>query len=214
VTDQLPDERPQRRREYSGASSTLGVAALVILVVGAAIWFFELRADDAPGLAADGTGVIALPDEMNPTGRSPSAQQGRAAPNFRLNDALGEPVALTDYRGKWVLVNFWATWCPPCRDETPDLQEFYLRNGGGRTIVVLGVNQQETVAQMASFGEEFGVTYPLILDRHGGVSQAYRVARNLPVTILIDPAGVIVEIYYGQVSMDTLERIEREYLGT
>ena len=212
MNDQLPDERPQRRREYSGAGSTLGLAALVILVVGAAIWWAELRPDDAPALGKDGTGVLDLPEGTNPTGKSPSAEEGRAAPNFRLAGRDGQLVTLSDYRGRWVLVNFWATWCPPCRDETPDLQEVYERNDG--SLVVIGVNQQETPEQMTSFGDAFGVTYPLVLDRTGQVSQAYRVSRNLPVTFLVDPEGVIVEAFWGQVTMETLERVEAEYLGT
>lgn len=212
VDEQLPDERPQRRREYSGAGSTLGLAALVILVVGTAIWWAELRPGGAPSLAKDGTGVFALPDGYNTTGEPPAGQPGRAAPNFRLANGDGQLVTLSNYRGKWVLVNFWATWCLPCRDETPDLQEVYERNED--VLVVLGVNQQETVEQMTTFGDAYDVTYPLVLDRSGQVSQAYRVSRNLPVTFLIDPQGVIVEAFWGQVSMDTLERVEAEYLGT
>jgi len=211
MTDQFPDERPQRRREYSGAGSTLGLAALVILVVGGAIWFLELRPDDGPALARDGTGILALPAGLNTTGKPPAAQPGRAAPNFRLADGDGQLVTLSDYRGKWVLVNFWATWCPSCRDETPGLQDAYGRNAG--SLVVIGVNQQETADQMTTFGDAFGVTYPLVLDRNGQVSQAYRVDRNLPVMFLIDPTGVVVEVLYGQVSMETLARVEAEYLG-
>lgn len=207
--DQLPDERPQRRREYSGAASTLGVAAAVILVVGALIWWFEFRGDDAVTTAADGTGIVALPDEQNPTGRAAAAEPGRAAPNFRLATLDGTQVELTDYRGKWVLLNFWASWCPPCRSETPDIQALSTR--AGNEMVVLGVNLQESRAAAADFAEKYGLTYPIVLDRSGEVSIAYRVGNNIPATLLVRPDGVIEQFHIGELSSDALAEIEAGY---
>lgn len=213
ATDPLPDERPQRRREYSGAGSTLGVAALIILVVALGIWWFEVRGGDGGDSATSpGIGVIDLPASQNPTGRPPSAETGRAAPNFRLASLDGADLTLTDFRGRWVLVNFWASWCGPCRGETPDLQALYER-ASGRGVVVLGVNQQEPLETARGFAREFGVTYPVILDRSGVVSAAYRVGRGLPVSFLVDPDGVITRIYLGRVTAEELARLETEYLG-
>lgn len=206
----IPDERPQRRREYSGAPSTLGLAALLIVVVGVAVWWFELRGDGG-GLADDGHGVIDLPAGQNPTGRAPAADTGRAAPNFtlaRIDESAA--VSLTDYRGRWVLLNFWASWCGPCRGEAPDLQAFSERQAA--KAVVLGVNQQEPAHTARAFAADFGLDYPLVLDRRGEVSNAYRVGGGLPVTMLIDPTGVIRAIYPGRITMDQLAAIEREYL--
>lgn len=203
------DERPQRRREYSGASSTLGVAALIILTVGVAIWWFQFREDEG-SVASDGYGVIALPADLNPTDRPPSSEVGRAAPDFLLASADGGEERLSAYRGKWVLLNFWASWCGPCRQETPDLQRLQARRL--ETLVVLGVNQQESRDTAAEFVEEYQLTYPIALDLSGEVSTAYRVGRGLPVSILVDPSGVIRELRIGRIDEEDLSVLEAEYL--
>jgi len=209
--DVEPDERPQRRREYSGGLQTLGLAALIVLVVGFAIWWFELREGDGAEIRTEGYGLVDLPDELNPTGREPSSDVGRAAPNFLLQGYPGGEVSLTDYRGKWVLVNFWASWCPPCRQETPLLQSF--ANEHADRLVVIGVNQQEPSSVAGEFVDEYGVTYPIALDLTGEVSVAYRVSRGgLPATLLIDPEGVIREIHPGQIRREDLEELAAEYL--
>ncbi|HEY5476262.1 MAG TPA: TlpA disulfide reductase family protein [Tepidiformaceae bacterium] len=205
-----PDERPQRRREYSGPASTLGLAALVIAVVALGIWFFQFR-DTTPGASPQsGYGVTAEPDGPNPTGKAPAAEQGRLAPNFRLPAPDGANIALADYRGSYVLVNFWASWCGPCRNEAPDL-EALSKAGSGHGIAVLGVNQQETADAASTFAAQFELSYPLALDRDGGVSDAYRVGHGLPVSFLLSPQGVIVKVYVGQIPHDEFARIVQEY---
>jgi peroxiredoxin len=208
--EQIPDERPQRRREYSGAGSTLGVAALIVLAVAVAIWWFELRGGDSGGASDDGFGIVSLPADLNPTGKAASAETGRAAPNFDLPDLHEGSASLTDYRGKWVLVNFWASWCGPCRSEVPDLQELAQRRPD--KLVVLGVNQQESDGAARKFVDEFGVEYPVLLDRSGEVSQAYR-ALGLPVSYLVNPQGVIVKGWPGRISEDELKALDEEYLA-
>jgi peroxiredoxin len=203
----LPDERPTRRREYSGASSTLGVAALIVVVVGLGIWFFEFRGGGAgSGAGTPGLGVVALAPELNPTGRAAAALEGRAAPNFRLATIDGDPATLDSFRGRYVLVNFWASWCGPCRSETPELQALYDRERANG-LVILGVNQQEQPAEAGSFAGQFSVTYPILLDRSGEVAEAYRVGRGLPVSFLIDPNGVVRQVYQGQLSTGAFAQI-------
>lgn len=211
MTEELPEDRPQRRREYSGPASTLGVAALVVLAVGLAIWFFEMRGPAGAGGTAEGLGIVALPDDLNATGKKPAAEPGRAAPNFALQDLDGQTVTLADFRGRLVLLNFWASWCGPCRGETPDLQALQARVGGAGFTVV-GVNQQETASDARSFAAQFGVTYPVLLDRSGEVSNAYRVGRGLPVSVLVGPDGVVLRTYIGRVSAEDLAAIEDEHL--
>ena len=205
--NQLPDERPQRRREYSGPGSTLGLAALVVIVVGVGIWYFEFRGSAASsGVNDSGLGIIDLPSALNPTDEAPAARGGRAAPNFELA-ALDETVArLADYRGKYVLVNFWASWCPPCREETPDLQSFYEHNR--ETLMILGVNQQERPEAVSLFVNDYGVTYPVLLDSSGEVSQAYGVGRGMPITYVVAPDGVIEKVYFGRLTEDNFAEIE------
>jgi peroxiredoxin len=207
----LPEEREHRRREYSGPASTLGLAALIVLAVGVAIWWLELRGPGG-GEDIDGAfGIVALPEALNPTGQGAAARIGRAAPNFRLATLDGGAATLTGYRGSWVLVNFWASWCGPCRGETPDLQRAWERSRD-RGLVILGVNQQEPPGTVRTFVDEFRPTYPILLDRSGEVSNTYAVGRGLPVTLLIDPTGVLVRVYAGRISEADLAAIEADYL--
>ncbi len=203
---EMPDERPQRRREYSGAGSTLGAAAVIILAVGVAIWYFEFAGGSTSSSTEAGYGIVALPDELNPTGEPAVAQEGRAAPNFTLATVEGEERSLVDFRGDYVLVNFWATWCPPCRAETPRLQNFY-EDHRDQGIVIVGVNQQETPERAGGFAEDFGVTYPMLLDRTGEVSDGYRVSTQMPVSYLVDPDGVVVDVHLGEVLPGDLEEL-------
>ncbi|MGE3074960.1 MAG: TlpA family protein disulfide reductase [Dehalococcoidia bacterium] len=206
MTEPLPDERPQRRREYSGPASTLGLAALIVLVVGAAIWYLEFRDDTGGGSShIPGLGIVDLAN--NPTDQSPAAREGRAAPNFKLAGFDDTTTTLSDFRGQYVLLNFWASWCRPCRDETPDLQSFYEHNGN-EGFVVFGVNWQERPSAARDFVDDFGVSYPVVLDESGEVSEAYGVGRALPMSFLIAPDGVIEHIYYGRISESQMTDIE------
>lgn len=207
MSENLPDERPQRRREYSGASSTLGLAAVIVLALGFGLWFFQFRdSGNSSGGDAHGAGIVALPDSLNSTGKAAAAEDGRAAPDFRLPGLDDQMVQLSSYRGEWVLLNFWASWCGPCRGETPDLQAFYEQHAPDG-FTVIGVNQQEERGAAKSFTDQFGVTYPILLDHSGGVSAAYRTGRGLPVTYLIDPGGVIQKTFLGRISQDDLAKI-------
>lgn len=211
MKEPIPDERPQRRREYSGAGSTLGLAMLIVLVVGVGLWFFEFRDNTSSGgRDSTGMGVIDLPAGLNTTGKKPVAEVGRAAPNFKLTAPDGSVATLDSFRGKYVLVNFWASWCQPCRNETPALQKLF-EDGTAKSpgLVVLGVNQQEDGGAATAFVREYGVTYPVLLDRSGGVSQGYRVSTGLPNSFLVDPDGVIQQIFVRALTSEDLAKIEQ-----
>src|SRR5258708_5256357 len=109
---------------------------------------------------------------------------GKPAPDFTLTGPDGKTRRLTDYRGKLVVLNFWATWCAPCRLETPLLQKTYarLQTGG---LVILGIDQAEDIAPVNSFVKEFNLTYPILLDTDLSATQAYGVI-GLPTTFFID----------------------------
>ena len=209
LPENLPDERPQRRREYSGASSTLGVAALIVLTIGVAIWYFEFRGESGGATGEAGFGIVALPS--NPTNQPAAARIGRAAPDFRLRTPSGESATLSHFRGRYVLVNFWASWCGPCRAEAPDLQALAIAHGS--RLAVIGVNQQETARDAIEFTDQFGVTYPIVLDSTGEVSEGYHVGRGLPVTFLVNPEGVVVNVYIGRLTAATLSVLVAEYLS-
>ena len=121
---------------------------------------------------------------------------GGPTPPLALKDVDGRPHDLTDYRGKVAVVNFWATWCAPCRDELPSLER--LRDAmRGRPVEVLAVNVGEGEARVKRFLGEVPLRLPVLLDRDGEVQRAWKV-RGLPATFLLDQGGLIRYWYLGE----------------
>ncbi|MGB5538951.1 MAG: TlpA disulfide reductase family protein [Gammaproteobacteria bacterium] len=114
-----------------------------------------------------------------------------AAPGFALTDMDGKTHRVEDYRGNWVLINFWATWCPPCRKEMPSLEKLYQAYQD-RSFRVLAVNQWEDVDHVFSYMGELNVfpSFPILFDPESKISEAYGV-RGLPTSFIIDPQGRI-----------------------
>ena len=137
-------------------------------------------------------------------GAAQGVNQGNQARDFTLETLEGDELSLRDYRGNVVLVNFWATWCAPCRDEIPDIQatyEAYQDDG----FVVLGVNVEESRQQVEPFVAALGMTYPVLLDETGQVLKMYR-AIGLPMSVILDQDGVIKVRHIGYVTDAQLER--------
>ncbi|MGQ9903614.1 MAG: TlpA family protein disulfide reductase [Anaerolineae bacterium] len=137
---------------------------------------------------------ISRPQALSDSPPAPAARVGALAPDFSLSTLKdGQSVRLSDLRGRPVVVNFWATWCPPCRVEMPALQQAQLNMPD---VVVLGVNQQESADIVSRFMRDQGLDFLIALDVAGEVSRIYRV-RALPTTYFIDSSGVIRDIVYG-----------------
>lgn len=118
-----------------------------------------------------------------------------ATPALALKDMRGELQSLDRYRGKVVVINFWATWCEPCVEEMPSLERLVERLGSGR-VVVLGVNLAEGEARIRSFTEKTRVTFSLLLDRDGVARKAWKVG-GVPATFVLDAKGKIRFSYVG-----------------
>jgi len=129
---------------------------------------------------------------------------GGPAPEIVLKDLQGRDVKLSDLRGKVVLVNFWATWCKPCKEEMPAMQASYdkLRDKG---FVVLAVNELEDTARVAEHIRTHGHTFEVVMDHNNQVANVYGVV-GLPASFLIDPQGIVRERIAG--SLLTESRIE------
>lgn len=147
-----------------------------------------------------GFGLVAKQNE--------SLAVGEPAPDAELPRLDGEGTAsIADYRGEWVLVNFWASWCLPCRDESPALQRFHERNRH-RGLVVLGIDTQDLSDDALAFVREFDLTYPMLRDpdAESPLSEQSFGATGLPESYLIDPQGDLALIRRGPVDDEYLDR--------
>ncbi len=164
------------------------VVGVVLVLVG--LWF----------VAGDS---LSLPSLLAP---SSAPRVGAQAPDFTLNTADGKAVRLSDFRGQRVVLNFWATWCPPCRSEMPDVNKVATeyRDQG---VVVLAVDQLESPDKVAAFYSEVGIgaspAINTIYDSVGTVAEDYHVTA-LPSTFVIDSSGVIRDVTLGQLAEGTL----------
>lgn len=147
-------------------------------------------------LAACGSGIFSgaagLGDAIELPGAAPVV--GAVAPNFELQQLDGKKRQLVDYRGQVVMLNFWATWCPPCRLEMPTLQSRYVKHGSEFTILALNFAEPEELVR--EFAQELGLSFPILLDDDGVIQELYQV-RGYPSSVFIDPDGIIRIIHIG-----------------
>jgi cytochrome c biogenesis protein CcmG/thiol:disulfide interchange protein DsbE len=130
-------------------------------------------------------------------------EEGDAVPAAALPRLEGGgSESLTDYKGKWVLVNFWASWCLPCRAEAPALEEFQRRYGGPR-FTVLGIDTQDLSDDAQAFVERYDLTYPQLRDGDGGLADEYGTT-GVPENFLVDPSGKVRLAYPGPVGEEYL----------
>ncbi len=133
-------------------------------------------------------------------------ETGDLAPDFDTLTDSGQPIRLTDYRGKVVLVNFWATWCGPCLVEMPDLEAVYNRYKD-QGFTVIAVNNQESAAAVRAFRDEQKLSFPLALDESGAIQLLYGVQNSYPSSFLLDRDGVILMQRKGILDPDELQTL-------
>lgn len=133
---------------------------------------------------------------------------GKVAPVFQLEDLNGKTVSLKEFRGKVIVLNFWATWCAPCRAEMPSLENLY-RNLKDKGLVIIGVSVDSSEKTVQSFVKERGITFPILLDKRKEVSFDDYGVIGLPVTFLIDKKGIIVDKVFGERQWDSEEVKEK-----
>jgi cytochrome c biogenesis protein CcmG/thiol:disulfide interchange protein DsbE len=123
-------------------------------------------------------------------------QPGDTAPNFRLMSIRGTPIALSDWRGRGVWINFWATWCPYCRQELAVLEQ--EQRIYGRRVAILGVDLEEPRGVVQRFVNRQHLTYPVVLDSQGAVAAEYGVTK-LPTSVFVTPTGVVSAVVVGAI---------------
>ena len=137
-------------------------------------------------------GLVTNSSNTTPTGLG----SGKPAPDFKLKTLDGKEVSLSDYRGKVVLINFWATWCPPCREEMPLFTKVY-RKYKGRGFEILAVSTDSSIDPVKKFVKEYKLPFPVLMDDGKVSTELYRV-QGLPTSFLIDREGRIVKVRLGK----------------
>ncbi len=153
-------------------------------------------------------GYRILSSDYSPDTPSAAESQTTAAPDFIVLDENGENTKLSDHAGKPVIVNFWATWCGPCKSELPAFDAAYRTYGDEITFMMVNLTDgsRETESHVKSFVAEHGYTFPVYYDTLSSAANAYWVSA-VPVTYFIDSSGNIVQSYMGAMSAETLEQL-------
>lgn len=176
----MPDAaRPPSSAFFVSVRSSIAVLA-VLAVVGLLVY----------GLASKGSSGAAV---------------GDPAPDVTLPrlDGKGEE-SLADYRGRWVLVNFWASWCGPCKEEAPMLQRFQ-REQGGKDFTVLGIDSRDLSGDGRAFVKRYGLDYPQLRDGNGDAAHEFGTT-GVPENFLLNPKGKVILLERGPVSTEYLDR--------
>ncbi|WP_373895218.1 TlpA family protein disulfide reductase [Virgibacillus natechei] len=188
-------------------------AILVIVVVGMfgwAVYDFTSSTDETSTEEnnSSGGGAITSPtpdgeeDQVEESDDEVGISTGQIAPDFQLNTIEGETVHLSDYRGQRVILNFWATWCPPCRAEIPDFQKLY-DNEDVEILAVDLTETEESIEDVRSFVEEFEMTFPVLMDEKSDVANMYQIMAY-PTSYMIDSSGRIQFIAMGAMNYDLM----------
>jgi cytochrome c biogenesis protein CcmG/thiol:disulfide interchange protein DsbE len=158
------------------------VVILLLAVTGYGIW---------NALAAEKTKEVGL-------------SVGNVAPDFSLQTLNGQTVHLSDFRGKPVIVNFWTTWCPPCKKEMPDMEKFYKTYHSEVELLAVHLTSQDTRENAKSFVNEYQLSFPVVLDEKKNALKLYHI-QTIPTSYIIDQDGVIRKKIVGPMTYKQME---------
>lgn len=197
--------RGLRRYLRPGRLVALGIAAGII--VGAVFVIQSLSGGAEPGR------IIEPVRNERTEGLGVRAEPGQLAPNFEAQDLDGNVMRLSDFQGKAVILNFWATWCTSCRAEIPALAQVYQeRKNEGLQVLGIGWGER-SVSTASSYMDDLGADYTILMDPDGSIGDAYRL-RGLPVTVAIDKDGVIQKIVAGELTYRAFDQLAQLVLGS
>lgn len=178
----------------------VGLAALI----GWGIYNYSVSPDETVKLKQEEKSVAPVQNGQIITG----VQEGNKAPDFQLKTLEGNEIKLSDLQGKKVILNFWATWCPPCKAEMPHMKEFYQEQSSNN-IEILAVNltiAEKDPNQVNNFVEDYGLPFPVLLDSDGSVGKTYQ-AVTIPTSYLIDTKGFIQKKIVGPMDKEMMKDI-------
>ena len=188
------EQRDVGWRPGAGTLRNIVATVLVGVAIAAVVWFF-----DRPGTANSQSVTVTA------AARGAAPKVGKPAPDFEMTLIDGSVVRLSDYKGRPVWINFWASWCPPCRAENPDIQEVYNRHKDADGLVLLAPAIGEGRGSVADYMERADLSYPVGTDSDTQIAADYRVL-GIPTHIFIDRDGTIAEIRVGAMSEKTMEK--------
>jgi thiol-disulfide isomerase/thioredoxin len=178
-------------RPNSGRFIAMMMVGVGLIAIGIMFMLILGAADRSP--SASSTDLSAVPVKMD-----------FPAPELDLFTLDGAPVSLSDHRGSVVLVNLWATWCPPCRQEMPTLQAFYEKYKSDG-FVLIAIDQEETRGVVKPFVDEFKLTFPIWLDKNYLAQKEFK-TMSLPSSYVVDRDGQVRLMWIGSISMSNLEK--------
>lgn len=180
---------------------------IALLIAGASMAYGQLSTRYSPeaagfGVAGDTVAAQTRPgDEAAP----PPEEDTVAAPDFTVYDAEGNAVSLSDFAGKPVVVNFWATWCPPCKAELPDFEDAWRKYGEDVTFLFVNLaDSRDTTEVVEAFMEDGGYEFPLYYDTDGDAAYAYGIY-SIPVSLFVDAEGNLEQGYIGALNAEVIE---------
>lgn len=184
----------------------LGLSLVGLLIILLAIGVVQRQAEEKQSAERlnEGSDVEFLPTDEG-------LAKGETAPDFELTTLDGETARLSDYKGKKVILNFWASWCPPCRAEMPDMQKYYEDQADEENVEILAVNlttEDRGMDKITAFIEEFNLTFPVPMDSEGDIGKLYQAAA-IPTTYMIDTEGKVRNKIVGPMS----EQMMEEFVG-
>lgn len=220
------------KKHQKGVKYTVKIGGVLLIIIG--VMTFTGWMNSITGYLSrfvPGAEPTPASSQVEPAPSAPAQQPGASSPSskdrkivpafdFTLVDQFGESHTLSDYKGKVVFLNFWATWCPPCRAEMPDIQAMYEESGGNaEDLIVLGVanpksdqfpqSSDGTVEEITAFLEENGYTYPTVMDPSGQVLAEYGISA-FPTTFMIDREGNIFGYVPGALTRDIMDDIVQQ----
>jgi peroxiredoxin len=184
------------------------------LALGLAIGWLAFQVDwDGASTTHSGTPLFTTLSARVGVSSAPAPVVGAPAPDFTLKTLDGETASLSQFRGQPVLINFWATWCPPCRLEMPDLVRAYETHKA-EGFVILGVNLtfQDSLSDVQAFVKEFNMTFPVLLDEDGNVTQNLYRLMGLPLSVFVNREGTITRLNLGAMTGEQIDEFVAEVL--
>ena len=178
----------------------IGIVVVLALVVMMFVTYIKKEIDQSEAINEQAIGTeVALNEEVG-------LGKNQLAPDFTLYNLQGEKLTLSELRGKRVVLNFWATWCPPCKAEMPHMQKYYAKYSEEDNVEIVGVNLtygKEKVERVEQFLQSYDITFPVVLQPDDAVEEQYGII-TLPTTYFIDREGKIQKKILGPLDLDSL----------